>query len=245
MKSMHAASGGGNDADFKPDVMGYMTAIVGCSKAGEYVHALSLMTKMRREGIQPNDVMFSAAINSCATASTKLARRRKEEDANGGVHGNINVNGDDTIAGLENLRTPMNRALKLLAAMKLPGSSVKPNIMTYNTAIRACAEGLNLDGAFNLLLQLREDGLEPTIITYGSLMMACEQVVDVKAASKVYRMVKEEEGKSKTNSSVGGSGGADGRSEDQEHLQANEIIYRAAISCCCKAREPERALLLL
>jgi pentatricopeptide repeat protein len=68
----------------------------------------------------------------------------------------------------------MNRVLKSLAAMELPGSSVKPNIVTYNALIRACAEGLNLEGAFNLLRQLREDGLEPAIITYGSLMTACE-----------------------------------------------------------------------
>jgi hypothetical protein len=32
-------------------------------------------------------------------------------------------------------------------------------------------------------------------------------------------MVREEEGKSKANSSVGGDGGADGGSEDQEHLR--------------------------
>ncbi len=170
------------------------------------MHALLLMVEMRRKGIQPNVVMFTAAINACATASAKLVRRRKEEDASGGVHGNIDVDSDDTIAGLENLRTPMNRAFKLLAVMKLPGSSVKPNIVTYNAAIRACVKGLNLDDAFNLLWQLREDGLEPPIITHRSLMTACEQVGDVGAASKVLRMVKEEVGKSKANSSVGGGG---------------------------------------
>ncbi len=132
------------------------------------------MAEMRREGIWPNVVTFLAAINACATASTKLARRHKEEDASSGVYSNINVNGDDTIAGLEDLRMPMNRALKLLAAMKLLGSLVKPKIVTYNAAIRACAKGLNLDGAFDSLRQLREDGLEPTIVTYGSLMMACK-----------------------------------------------------------------------
>ncbi len=166
-------------------------------------------------------------------------------DASGGVHGNIYVDGDGTIFGLVNLRMPMKRALKLLAAIKSLGSSVKLNIVTYNAAIRACAKGLNLDGAFNLLRQLREDGLDLTIITYGSLMIACKQVGDVEATRKVFRMVKEEEGKSKGNSSVGGGGGADGGSEDQEHLRTNEIIYGAPISRCRTAREPERALLLL
>jgi pentatricopeptide repeat protein len=102
MKSTHAASGGGNDdADCDPDAMAYTMAIAGCSKASEYAHALSLMAVMRREGIRPTVVMFSAAINACATASANLERRRKEEDASGRVHGNIDVDGDDTIAGLE------------------------------------------------------------------------------------------------------------------------------------------------
>jgi hypothetical protein len=46
-------------------------------------------------------VTFSAAINACATVSAKLARRCKEEDASSGVHGNINIDSDGTIAGLD------------------------------------------------------------------------------------------------------------------------------------------------
>jgi pentatricopeptide repeat protein len=72
-------------------------------------------------------------------------------------------------------------------------------------------------------------------------MTECEQVGNVKAASNVFRMVKEEEGNSNAKSSIGGGSGADGGSEDQEHLR----VYGAAISCCHKAREPEWALLLL
>jgi pentatricopeptide repeat protein len=102
MKSTHAASGGGDDnADCEPDVMAYTTAIAGCSEAREYAHTLSLMAEMRRGGIRPNVATFSAAINACATVSAKLARRRTEEDASGRVHGNIDVDRDDTIAGLE------------------------------------------------------------------------------------------------------------------------------------------------
>jgi pentatricopeptide repeat protein len=54
MKLTHAASGGGDNADCKPDVMAYTTAIAGYSEAKEYAHALSLMAEMRREGIRPN-----------------------------------------------------------------------------------------------------------------------------------------------------------------------------------------------
>ncbi|KAL3816130.1 hypothetical protein ACHAXA_011627 [Cyclostephanos tholiformis] len=246
LREMKSISAGNNITDCTPDVIAYTAAIAGCSEAGEYAHAMSLIKEMIKEGIRPNVMTFSAVINACAMASAKLARRREEDDLSGRDYSNINVDGNNITMGLENVRMPMNRALKLLTAMKAPRSSVKPNIVTYNAAIRACAEGLNLDGAFDLLRQLKEDGLEPTIITYGSLMTACERVGDIEAASKVFRIVKEEEGRNKKKFSGGSDGcNVDDGSEGQEHIRANEIIYGAAISCCRKAREPERALLLL
>ena len=235
MKSISSSSDDDFATNCQPDVMAYTTAIAGCSEAGEFTHAISLIGEMRKEGIQPNVMTFSAVINACATASAKMARRREEED----YTFSTTTGNNDSFAttNIDDVRLPMKRALRLLDAMKLPTSLVKPNIVTYNAAIRACAEGLNLDGAFDLLRQLKEDGLEPTIVTYGSLMTACERVGDVEAASKVFRMVKEEDSRKSIR--------YDKCSNEQEHLKANEIIYGAAISCCRKAHEPERALLLL
>jgi len=221
-----------NRTDYAPDVVAYTAAIAGCSEAGEYTHAMSLISQMRKEGIKPNVVTFSAVINACASASAKMARKLEDQAVD---------SSNNNRASIEDVRMPMNRALRLLEAMQSPTSSVRPNIVTYNAAIRACAEGLNLQRAFDLLRQLKEDGLEPTIVTYGSLMTACERVGDIQAASKVFRMVKEEEEKYKDDEEE-----ASGRGNDlQERLRVNEIIYGAAISCCRKAQEPERALLLL
>ena len=220
--------------DCAPDVMAYTAAIAGCSEAGEYIHAISLISEMRREGIQPNVVTFSAVINACATASAKLARMRDEEDNSGSGGSRFMY---ESIAGLQSVRLPMNRALRLMEAMKSANSSVRPNIVTYNAAIRACAEGFNLEGAFELLRQLKEDGLEPTIVTYGTLMTACERVGDIEAASRVFRMVKEEGKKNEEANKRNGS--------QEPAIQVNEIIYGAAISCCRKAQQPDRALFLL
>lgn len=155
---------------------------------------------MKDEGVQPNVVTFSAVINACASASAQFNKNTEEGDRS---------------VDMNDVKLPMLKALKLLDAMRAPTSSIKPNIVTYNAAIRACAEGMNLEGAFKLLKQLKEDGLEPTIVTYGSLMTACERVGNVEAASKVFRMVKEK--------------------NDGVNIRTNEIIYGAAISCCRKA----------
>ena len=202
-------------SDLRPDVVAYTAAIAGCSVAGEYARAIRLISRMRGEGVKPNVVTFSAVINACATATSNLARAYEERSGGG-----------DGLAAaattLDELRVPMDRALRLLAAMRSEGSSVRPNVVTYNAAIRACAEGLNPRGAFDLLDQLRDDGLRPTIVTYGSLMTACERVGDIEGASRVFRAIRAEDG-----------------------MDANEIVYGAAISCCRKAGEAERALLLL
>jgi len=224
-----------NRTDYAPDVVAYTAAIAGCSEAGEYTHAMSLISQMRKEGIKPNVVTFSAVINACASASAKMARKLEDQAVD---------SSNNNRASLEDVRMPMNRALRLLEAMQSPTSSTRPNIVTYNAAIRACAEGLNLQDAFDLLRQLKEDGLEPTIVTYGSLMTACERVGDIQAASKVFRMVKEEEEKYKDEDEEASGRGKDDNHR-QERLRVNEIIYGAAISCCRKAQEPERALLLL
>jgi len=159
-----------NRTDYAPDVVAYTAAIAGCSEAGEYTHAMSLISQMRKEGIKPNVVTFSAVINACASASAKMARKLEDQAVD---------SSNNNRASLEDVRMPMNRALRLLEAMQSPTSSTRPNIVTYNAAIRACAEGLNLQDAFDLLRQLKEDGLEPTIVTYGSLMTACERVGDI------------------------------------------------------------------
>jgi hypothetical protein len=64
--------------------------------------------------------------------------------------------------------------------------------------------------------------IKRTQVIHRSLMTACERVGDVKYITKVFRLLKEE--------------------EDDEDLMPNEIIYGAAISCCRKAKEPQRAM---
>jgi pentatricopeptide repeat protein len=115
--------------------------------------------------------------------------------------------------------------MQLLKVLKRDACVVDPNIQIYNAAIRLCAEARQVDAAFALMREIRENpALEATEITYGSLMTACERVGDVEGASRVFRMMKE---------------------HDSDRVRPNEIIYGAAISCCRKAKEPQRAFLLL
>ena len=197
-----------------PDVAAYSSVIGGCAESGEYMKAIELLKEMKANGVEPNVISFSAAISACASASANADKARKDAKAKDPLYSE-----EDTLGEVQR---PMRTALKLLERMrKGKNESTKPNIVTYNAAIRACAEGFDVSKAFSLLDELLDHGLEPTIVTYGSLMTACERVGDVEGASKVFRELRSNE------------------------FEPNEIIYGAAISCCRKAEQPERTLALL
>lgn len=192
-----------------PNVVAYTAAIGGCAEAGKYMKAFEFLKEMKvKHGINPNVVTFSTVISACANASAQAAARVKD--------------GDTKDTG--EIRAPMKAALSLLAEMTSGKKGIaEPNVVTYNAAIKACAEGLDLEKSFSLLEELLERGLEPTIVTYGTLMTACERVGSVQGVSHVFKKL----------------------NKYSKHLRPNEIIYGAAISCCRKASEPERTTLLL
>ena len=181
---------------------------------------IKLLKEMKRKCVEPNVVTFTAVISAaCASA---CAKKSDDDEKN-----NNNVDSSTTITINDDLMmkaAPMKAALAILDHMTREGSSldIQPNIVTYNTAIRACAEGLNVYKAFALLDELKARNLEPTIVTYGTLMTACKRGVgDVDGARKVFRFMKDAE------------------------MKPNEIIYGAAISCYRKASKSDVTFRLL
>lgn len=156
-----------------------------------------------QDGIQPNVVTYSTLISACAVA---IAQGMQELDGRP----------DD-----RSVQAPFQYALTLFQEMK--ETNVKPNIVTYNVIIKACAEIFEPQKAFQYMDELIAEGLQPTIVTFGTLMMACERVGDMAYAGKVFSKMK----------------------AAAPDVEPNEIVYGAAISCCRKANHPERALLLL
>jgi len=124
----------------------------------------------------------------------------------------------------------LEAAMQLLNKMKESKNSDNlPNIITYNSGIRACAEAHDLEGAFQLMDEAMGRGLTPTIISFGSLMTACERVGSVNDMNLVFELINQ------FNQNV----------LDSDQIKPNEIIYGAAISCCRKAGQPDRAVQLL
>jgi pentatricopeptide repeat domain-containing protein 1 len=158
-----------NTTDFS-DVVAYTAAITGCEYAGQWKEALYLLDKMRKDGVQPNEVTVAAVLGACATACAKYSNSKRPNE----------------------IPEPHKKAMQLLQIVKSHPEFVKPNIQVYNAAIRVCAEAHDLQQAFALLQEIEDANIERTLITYGSLMTACERVGGVESASKVFRKLKDD-----------------------------------------------------
>jgi len=132
---------------------------------------------------------------------------------------------DDGISS--SVEEPLQAALSLLRQMTHNDTVVEPNIVTYNAAILTCAEGLDIDKAFELWADLQKRGLRPTEVTYGTLMLACERVGSAKGVIQIFKAMKQQQ------------------EESDNSVLPNEIIYGTAISCFRKAGQPQCAATLL
>jgi len=198
-----------------PGVVAYTAAITGCEYAGKWKEAFHLLDRMRKAGVEPNEVTMAAVIGACANALSNGEAESEVEDVE-----DVDSNEAVRKAG-GSMPLVQKKALQLLSLMKKMPDMADPNIQVYNAAIRVCAEACDLKGAFRLLEEVEELEIERTEITYGSMMTACQRVGDIQSASKVFQKLKEDD------------------------IVPNEIIYGAAISCCRKSKQSERALLLL
>jgi pentatricopeptide repeat domain-containing protein 1 len=232
------------------NVVAYTAAITGCEYAGQWKHALALLDQMRRQDrVQPNQLTMCAVLGACAKACAMEYNNNnnKHQHHNNNQYNNINIiNGDQYNDDNDDDGTwytplfsqqqqqnqqapapplPYIKGMQLLQILKRDPTVCKPNIQIYNAAIRLCAEARQVETAFTLLDEIIHVAkLERTQVTYGSLMTACERVGDMNCVTRAFRLLKQEK---------------------SDHLTANEIIYGAAISCCRKAKEPQRARGLL
>lgn len=65
-------------------------------------------------------------------------------------------------------RPPPSQALELLAEARSQGLS--PNIVTFTTAVEACASAGKYDVVLSLLEQMSSEGVDPTVVTFSSAL---------------------------------------------------------------------------
>ncbi|CAM9647643.1 unnamed protein product [Ectocarpus sp. 4 AP-2014] len=201
-----------------PDQISYNGVLGACGNAGEWKAALRLLEDMRQAGVTPNAYNYSAAMDACGKAG-----RQREALALLGHMRKAGVRADTACynAAIDACSVAMNwtAALQLLQEMRLgvagaasggaPGGGgtvgveapPPPDVVSYSSAITACARARRVDEALGLLSELRVNeahaaaatvrggmrngsgrraGLPvPNVVAYSAGLFACLKAGDV------------------------------------------------------------------
>uniref|UniRef100_A0A7S4IIR1 Smr domain-containing protein n=1 Tax=Odontella aurita TaxID=265563 RepID=A0A7S4IIR1_9STRA len=138
--------------------------------------SLSLLRRMKEEGIVPDVQTYSSAISSCEAAGQwqrAIGILRSMSDESSSLSAPSSSGGDDD-------RREEEREGEGLIAL--------PNLFCFNAAIAACEKGGAWLEAVELFERIRTDGsLRPNFVTVNSLLIALDRAGQRELADAVYR----------------------------------------------------------
>lgn len=166
-------------------------AVDACGKAGRQREALALLGNMREDGVQADTVVYNAAIHACSVATDWEAALQLLQEMKDGVAAaaSAGANADTGAAG------PDGRGTTSAAA------APPPDVVSYSSAITACARAERVDEALSLLSELRLNEAQaaaaavrggrtagagprvgfpvPNLVAYSAGLFACLKAGDV------------------------------------------------------------------
>lgn len=159
-----------------------------CGKAGRQREALDLLGQMRDDGVQADTVVYNAAIDACSVAVDWEAALQLLQEMKDGVDAPAAV----TSAGAAGTG---GRGKTSVAAPP------PPDVVSYSSAITACARAKRVDEALDLLSELRFNEVQvaaaavrdgrgggggprvgfpvPNLVAYSAGLFACLKAGDV------------------------------------------------------------------
>lgn len=135
--------------------------------------ATEVFDRMRREGIRPSVVSYSALISAAEKGGQwKLALEILDDMKRAGFPGNV-VAYSACISALAKGQQ-WERALELFREIQTFGGS--PSIVTYNATVTALEKGMQWELALGLFEEMKMRNLPITVVSYGGAISACDKV---------------------------------------------------------------------
>jgi len=157
---------------------------IAISGAGAKVpRALGYLEKMKRHGIRPNSITYSAVIGVCK-------RAKRWEDAKRLIGEMRECAVPASASAYSNAIHACGRAGRWKEALALLGSmdsdGILPNVVCFTATIGACFQGMEIREALSLLDQMRARRVEPNVVTYGLIVRRLTYLGEHKASIAVY-----------------------------------------------------------
>eukprot|EP00439_Symbiodinium_sp_Y106_P060337 s3439_g8.t3 len=156
------------NAQVKPNVVVFNSAISACQKGNSEEAALSLLQTLDSASVEPDVVTFNAALSACRRwAKAKELRSNLRE--RGLVEDIYTFN---SLLSLAERCRRWDFALQLLEEM--PTADLAPDVVSFSTTISACEKALRWEMALALLEEMRVRKVTPNAFTFGAAASACE-----------------------------------------------------------------------
>mmetsp|Transcript_888 Transcript_888/g.1538 ORF Transcript_888/g.1538 Transcript_888/m.1538 type:complete len:690 (-) Transcript_888:199-2268(-) len=146
-------------------------AISACEKGLNPSKALEIFDEMKREGVRPTVVTFSALISACEKGQQwKLALQVLEE-----MKATFGPNVIAYSAAISALSKGQQweKAWELFCEIEQSGE--KLSVVTYNATMTALEKGLQWERALDLFDEMKYKNMPVTVVSYGSAISACEK----------------------------------------------------------------------
>ena len=182
-----------------PNGYTYSVAIAACGKGGQWERSLELLYQMKEKDIQINTITYNAAISALASASTKNMRqtlkeeRSKEYKEKGESFSSLESGSymyDSSSFRQSEQNQLWRKALNLVDQMKEAG--VKPDAISYSSAIKACGAAGRWKEALNIISIMQKGGpsIRPNRISYTNAITACGRSGQYKHALQLFNDMK-------------------------------------------------------
>lgn len=149
----------------------HLKAISACEKGLNPSKALEIFDEMKREGVRPTVVTFSALISACEKGQQwKLALQVLEE-----MKATFGPNVIAYSAAISALSKGQQweKAWELFCEIEQSGE--KLSVVTYNATMTALEKGLQWERALDLFDEMKYKNMAVTVVSYGSAISACEK----------------------------------------------------------------------
>ncbi|KAL0464751.1 UNVERIFIED_CONTAM: Pentatricopeptide repeat-containing protein [Sesamum latifolium] len=148
------------------DVISWTSLITGCAHSGCHEDALKLFCKMRRDGTDPDHVVVSSALSSCAElALLDLGQQVHANSIKSGLDTSLSV--DNSLVSLYAHCGCLENAEKVFKSMEIR------NVISWTALIVGYAQNGEGIKSLHFYDEMIASGVKPDFITFIGLLFAC------------------------------------------------------------------------